>query len=104
MNLDELNDLVNIELNYLDITLNNIIELNDIICTSEPDKFQLAAMTKLISDFYNGIENILKRFCKYLNVALQIGGFYHTELFLLFSEPPKENCPILFDNIIFLGI
>ncbi len=58
-------------------------------------------MSKLLSDIYNGTENILKRICKYIDIPLPSGGFYHTELFLLFCNPTKQNCPLLFDDLIY---
>ncbi|MBM2817409.1 MAG: hypothetical protein HW421_4171 [Ignavibacteria bacterium] len=101
MKAGELKELLDIEFGFLDVTLESITELNAIIGSKQPDKFQLAAMSKLLSDMYNGTENVLKRICKYLTVPLPTGGFYHTELFLLFCKPPKNNCPLLFNDLIF---
>ena len=101
MNHEELEQLIDIEFINIEQTLSSIKELFFIIDDNEPDKFQIAAMSKFISDVYNGIENILKRICKYLNINLPSGGFYHTELLLMFSHLKEEECPVLFDNIIF---
>ncbi|MFH1049973.1 MAG: hypothetical protein V1779_03470 [bacterium] len=83
MTPDELKELINIEFAYIDLTNESIAELNSIIGAGQPDKFQLAAMSKLLSDIYNGTENILKRIFKYLDIQIPSGGFYHTELFLM---------------------
>ncbi len=101
MSHKELTQLIDIEFFSIESTLSSINELFIMIGDDEPDKFQIAALSKFISDVYNGIENILKRFCKYLNIKLPIGGFYHTELLLMFSNGNKFECPILFDDEIF---
>jgi hypothetical protein len=101
MDHEELTKLIDIEFLNIESTLSTINELFFMIGNDKPDKFQIAAMSKFISDVYNGIENILKRFCKYLNIKLPIGSFYHTELLLMFSSGNKYNCPILFDDKIF---
>ena len=101
MKVDEFKELIEIEFGYLDLTIESINELNMIIGNNQADKFQLAAMSKLLSDVYNGTENILKRICKYIGVLIPTGGFYHTELFMFFCNPPKNSCPFLFDEFIY---
>ncbi|MGA2296597.1 MAG: hypothetical protein ABSG15_03515 [FCB group bacterium] len=101
MNRDDLIELVNIEFNYLDSTIASINELNDIIGRNQPDKFQMAAISKLMCDVYNGTENILKRFCKFLKIPIPSGGYSHTNLLLLFNNPANKNLPQFFDNDIF---
>jgi hypothetical protein len=101
MNLEELKELINIEFVNLDLILKSINELTLIIGDSQPDKFQLAAISKFLSDIYNGTENVLKRLCKYLKIPLPIGGFFHTELLMLFRTSSTETIPVLFDDTIF---
>lgn len=101
MTLDDLLELIEIEKDNILFTLSNIDELREIFGQKEPDKFQLAALSKLMSDLYNGTENILKQVCKFNNYKIPSGAFYHTELLLLFSNKPDINLPTFIDCLIF---
>lgn len=96
MNQQELIDEINTEFEYLDITIGNVAELNALIAGSEPDNIQKAAMNQFISEFYNGIENILKRICKYSNVIVPYGDDSHIKLFNLFVTGGNTSLPVLF--------
>jgi hypothetical protein len=48
--------------------------------------------------FYNGVENLLKRIAKYNGVPLPSGRRWHADLFLYFCDPPHERLPLLFDE------
>jgi hypothetical protein len=97
MKLQELIDEINTEFGYLDITINFIKELNSIIADIEPDVFQKAAMNQFVSEFYNGIENILKRICKYNNFTLPYGEDSHFKLFNLFVTGGNDALPVVFN-------
>ena len=56
---------INSEISFLDITISDIIEIFNEISNNLPTKNQKAAITLYIANFYNGIENILKRISKY---------------------------------------
>lgn len=97
MILQELIEEINSEFEYLDITINSINKLNSIIADSEPDVFQKAAMNQFVSEFYNGIENILKRICKYNNIPLPYGEDSHIQLFNLFVTDGNDALPVVFN-------
>lgn len=97
MKLQELTDEINTELKYLDITINSINELNSIIAENEPDIFQKAAMNQFVSEFYNGIVNILKRICKFNKVQLPYGDDSHIKLFNLFVIGGNNILPLIFN-------
>lgn len=96
MKNQELIDEINNEINYLDISINLIIELNKMIANNEPDNIQKAAMNQFIAEFYNGIENILKRICKLNNFPIPYGEDSHIQLFNLFIANSNNNLPVIF--------
>lgn len=96
MNLQELTEEINIEFECLDITIESVIDLRIIIGDNEPDRFQKAAMNQFISEFYNGIENILKRICKYSQIQIPYGGDSHINLFNLFITNGNPFLPVIF--------
>ena len=59
-----------------------------------------AAAGTYLMNFYNGIENMLKRIHKLMDVNLPKGENWHTELFARFCPPGFENLPILFDPVL----
>lgn len=96
MTIQQLTDEVTNEIQYLDITVKSINELNFIIANNEPDVFQKAAMNQFVSEFYNGIENILKRICKFHQVTLPYGDDSHIKLFNLFIINGSDALPVIF--------
>lgn len=98
MKQQELIEEINIELESLDITITSIVELRSIIGENEPDKFQKAAINQFVSEFYNGIENILKRICKYNNITVPFGGDSHLKLFKMFTLTSEFNLPLIFNS------
>jgi len=107
MNLNDLLIFIEIEISDIDLTVDYILQLYETIGTTKPDVFQKAAITQLVAQFYNGIENILKIMCKYKNHTIPYGSHSHIELFNLFIEKNPLGNPILFTNIIcddFIGI
>lgn len=87
---------INTEFSNLDISVQSVHELNELIEDNEPDKFQKAAMNQFIMEFYNGIENILKRICKANNIQIPSGGDSHIKLFKLFCDNGHPELPVIF--------
>jgi hypothetical protein len=52
----------------------------------------------LLSQFYMGVENVLKRISKYRDVALPDSAHWHAELLDRFVEPSHASLPALFDE------
>lgn len=96
MKIQEFVDEISTEITYLNVTIDSINQLNAIIGNSEPDIFQKAAINQFISEFYNGIENILKRICKYNNFRIPYGEDSHIKLFNLFVTGGSSTLPIIF--------
>jgi hypothetical protein len=51
-----------------------------------------------LANFYNGIENILKRICRFHGIAIPAGGDWHVELAKSFCDPPRLGLPPLLDQ------
>ncbi|MBI5787457.1 MAG: hypothetical protein HZA78_01185 [Candidatus Schekmanbacteria bacterium] len=51
-------------------------------------------------NFYNGIENILKRICKEYYKTMPKGESWHKELLLLAFNPPAGKIPIFNQDIV----
>jgi hypothetical protein len=64
----------------------------------EPTVRENAAAAAFLAQFYNGIENILKRICRCHNVPLPTGDTWHTVLFQRFCSPAYADLPLLFDG------
>lgn len=51
-----------------------------------------------LAQFYGGVENILKRLCRFHAVALPSGETWHVDLFQRFCPPGALRLPALFDD------
>lgn len=63
-----------------------------------PNIRDLTAASAFLAQFYNGIENILKRFSRFFNKPFPKGADWHITLFRSFCEPPEEKLPLLFSK------
>lgn len=58
------------------------------------------AMGTYLMNFYNGVENILKRISKEYYLTMPKGESWHRELLVLSSNSPKGKVPILTHDIV----
>ena len=98
MNAAGLNEDIAFELDSLETTVNELLTLQQDVAHREPTVRENAAAAAFLAQFYNGIENILKRICRYHNVPLPTGETWHTELFQRFCSPRQPDLPLLFDG------
>jgi hypothetical protein len=98
MTSKELLEEIAIELDNIEITLNELKHLYEDVKQKEVSVRNKAAAAAFLSQFYNGIENILKRISRYHEVKLPEGDLWHAELFKRFCKPSMQPLPILFDN------
>ena len=98
MNAADLREEIAVELEALETTVNELLALQQDVAHREPTVRENAAAAAFLAQFYNGIENILKRICRYHNVPLPTGETWHTELFLCFCSPEYADMPLLFDG------
>ena len=91
MNPDLVNE-INIELKNMEIIVNETVNLIRTIGNDNPDNIQKTALAAFASQFYNGVENILKRIIKYYNLQMPKGEDWHIQLLKMFS--PNSNYDI----------
>lgn len=98
MNYEELCEEIAIEFESMDIIVNELIQLRSEYSKMEPSVRETTAAGAFLAQFYNGIENILKRFYKYAGRSLPQGYDWHIALFKAFCDPPHENLPLIFST------
>lgn len=97
MKKENLIEEIEIELELLEKVVAETALLKNKTVEVEPDVMIKAAAGTYLMNFYNGIENLLKRIHKLENVTMPKGEDWHTELFKRFCNPPFQNLPQLFD-------
>jgi hypothetical protein len=98
MTSKRLREEIDIELHEMQVVVDALKELEQRIGNTEPDIFQNAATMTFFSQFYMGVENILKRISRFCNVPLPQSGSWHAELLLRFGQPSYQGLPALFDD------
>ena len=95
-----LREELEIELQYMQKTVEDVSGLLDLVSVRPASVYDRAAAGMLLAQFYNGTENILKRISKYQGVPLPEGPSSHAILFKQFCAPPAGNMPCLFPESI----
>lgn len=98
MNIEELQEEITLELDWLQTTVNEVLSLGKEIGNAEPTIREKTAAAAFLSQFYNGLENILKRICRFHEVSLPHGDTWHIDLFQYFCNPPRQPLPEFFDR------
>lgn len=104
MKFKELEQEINIELELIETTLKELMFLYNDAIKGEPTVREKTAAAAFISQFYNGIENILKRISYFHTIPLPTGDTWHIDLFKRFCEPPYKHLPALFDKSLELDL
>jgi hypothetical protein len=94
----ELREEVTVELEALEAIVNELLALHHDLAGREPTVREKTAAAAFLAQFYNGIENILKRINSYYEIALPTGETWHVDLFNRFCAPPHPPLPALFDE------
>jgi hypothetical protein len=89
---------IDIQLQLLDVTVQEIILLRTDLASRVPTHREIAAAGAFLADFYAGIENILKRISYYYGVNLPTGDNWHLDLFVRFCKPGFAGLPALIDD------
>jgi hypothetical protein len=82
----------------MELTANELRALQRDLSGREPTIREKTAAAAFLAQFYNGLENILKRICSYNDVSLPTGETWHVELFQRFCSPSHPDLPQLFDE------
>ncbi|UCE05090.1 MAG: hypothetical protein JSW07_15920 [bacterium] len=98
MNLDDLREEIEIEFEHLETIVNEILKLREELAERNPTIRDITVTGAFLAQFYNGIENILKRFYKYMGVSLQRSYDWYITIFKAFCDPPYNKMPLLFSK------
>ncbi|MEW5818505.1 MAG: hypothetical protein AB1798_24330 [Spirochaetota bacterium] len=98
MKLNDLRDEVDIELNLMQDTVYELLAIQRDLIGKRPTVREKTAAGAFLSQFYGGVENILKRICRFYGIPIPMGDTWHIDLFNMFSDPPTPPLPLLFDK------
>lgn len=90
----QLIDEINFELNSMLLIISDVEYLIMEVGNKTPNNIQITALGGLVSQFYNGVENILKRIHKNFNCELPKGEDWHIALLDRFSSDSDFQIPI----------
>jgi len=86
----ELREEIAVELEALEATVNELLALQRDVAHREPTVREKTAAAAFLAQFYNGVENILKRISRYHDVPLPTGDTWHVDLFQRFCCRPIQ--------------
>jgi hypothetical protein len=93
----DLRQEIAIELEAMEIITDELLALQQDVAHRTPTIREKTAAAAFLAQFYNGLENILKRISLYNDVQLPRGENWHVELFQRFSSP-HPGLPQLFND------
>lgn len=98
MTIEDLREEIDIELENIGKVLEELAALQVEVKGRNPTIREKTAAGAFLAQFYNGIENILKRISRFHAVPLPSGDMWHTDLFKRYCEPSYKPLPLLFDT------
>ena len=98
MNPIELREEIAVELESMEMIVDELVALKQDMAHRKPTTREKTAAAAFLAQFYNGIENILKRIYRYSGVPVPTGESWHVELFQSFCSPTHPDLPQLFDQ------
>jgi hypothetical protein len=94
----ELREEIIIELELMEATVQELVALQSDATERELTVRERTAAAAFLAQFYNGVENILKRISHFHGIALPGSDTWHIDLFQQFCSPPQEPLPALLDE------
>lgn len=98
MNAAELRAEAAVEFELLGQVIDELVALRHDVAGREPTLRERAAAGAFLMQFYNGVENLLKRISKQNGVPLPAGQDWHADLFRRYCNPPVAPLPLLFED------
>ena len=98
MNADDLIEEVRDELHNVERVVGELQSLTADVEGRHPTLREKMAAGGFLSSFYMGVENVLKRICKFREVPLPQSARWHIALFERFCPPAHEALPVLFNE------
>ena len=93
MTIDDLREEINIELENIGKILEELAALQLEVKERNPTIREKTAAAAFLAQFYNGIENILKRISRFYAVPLPHGDMRHVARFKRFCQPFYQSLP-----------
>jgi len=101
---DELREEISIELELMEGVCSELFALRRDVAEREATVREKTAAAAFLAQFYGGVENILKRVCRFYAIELPSGATWHSELFRWFCAPSSRPLPVLFDDSLALAL
>jgi hypothetical protein len=95
---EQLRQEIDLELELIESTVRELASLQRDLAGRQPTVRETTAAAAFLAQFYNGLENILKRISRFYDVPLPQGETWHLDLFDRFCSPPYEPLPALFNR------
>jgi hypothetical protein len=96
--LEELTEQIDIELQSMAKIVEELVSLHQELSHRTPTVREKTAASAFLAQFYNGVENILKRISRFCSVPLPANESWHVDLFKRFCIPAYPPLPGLFDS------
>lgn len=96
----ELKEEILDEQKSIEETLIRLREVRNRFAPDKKDYFIEPTMGTYLMNFYNGVENIIKRICKEYFLTMPKGESWHRELLVLSYNPPVGKIPIFSSDIV----
>jgi hypothetical protein len=104
MRLEDLKEEISIELELMDETVNELLSLKEDLSGRKPTVREKTAAAGFLAQWYNGVENIIKRIYRYCNVPIPAGDNWHIEIIKGVSELPYKGLPLLIDKELYTDL
>jgi hypothetical protein len=98
MKREDLQEEIGIEIENIHITIQELNAIYRDVGEKAPSVRDKTAAAAFLAQFYNGIENILKRISRFHGIPLPTGDTWHVDLFRRFCVPAGHPLPPLFDE------
>lgn len=98
MTVSDLREEIDIEMELIEAVVQELASLRHDVGDREPTLREKTAAAAFLAQFYGGVENILKRICRFYSLPLPTGDSSHSDLFRRFCRPPLDPLPLLFDD------
>jgi len=98
MQPNDLREEIDRELSLIEDTVHELLALQRDLVERYPTVREKTAAGAFLAQFYGGVENILKRICRFHGIPVPMGDTWHLDLFNMFGDPPTMTLPLLFDR------
>ena len=92
--IERLKNDIRFEIILIEETIDRIKELKTKLPVNKTDHATEPAIGTYLMNFYNGIENIIKRICKFYYHCFPKGDAWHKELLQLSCNPPTNKIAV----------